>query len=122
MSSHKTLKGGWKEWTTFRVKVKLTEKQVQNLVEAGGYDDDNIGLSDEKRIREDLMENYLSFRNSMDNMLDLLGSIVVQDRLKNGLGTVKNNFVEPMNDYGKFLMEVLGSNETEGEESIEDFE
>ena len=103
------------------MKVKLTEKQLHNLVEVGGYDDDRIGLSDEKRIREELMENYLSFRNSMDNMLDLLGSIVVQDRLKNGLGTVKNNFVDPMNDYSKFLMEVLGRNETEGEESLEDF-
>tara|TARA_R110002051_G_scaffold177105_3_gene247063 strand:- start:1280 stop:1594 length:315 start_codon:yes stop_codon:yes gene_type:complete len=104
------------------VKVKLTEKQIQNLVEAGGYDDDNIGLSDEKRILEELMKNYVSFRQSMDGMIDLLGSIVVQDRLKERLGTVKNELVDPMNSYTKFAMEVLGRNEPEEEESSEDFE
>ena len=121
MSSYKTLKGGWKEWTTFKVKIKLTEKQIQNLVEVGGYDDDSVGLSDEKRIREELMENYYSFRTSMDDMLDLLGSIVVQDRLREGLATVKDEFVDPMNNYTKFLREVLDNNEHQ-EERPEDFE
>ena len=103
------------------MKVKLTEKQIQNLVEAGGYDDDNIGLSDEKRILEELMKNYVSFRQSMDGMIDLLGSIVVQDRLKERLGTVKKELGDPMNSYTNFTMEVLGRNEPE-EESSEDFE
>jgi len=104
------------------VKVKLTEKQIQNLVEAGGYDDDSIGMSDEKRIVGDLMENYMSFRKSMDGMLDLVGSIVVQDRLKNDLATVKDSFVDPMNGYGKFMMNVLGRNQPEEKENPEDFE
>jgi len=104
------------------VKVKLTEKQIQNLVEAGGYDDDSIGMSDEKRIVEDLMENYMSFRKSMDGMVDLVGSIVVQDRLKNDLATVKDSFVDPMNGYGKFMMDVLGRNQPEEKENPEDFE
>jgi len=104
------------------VKVKLTEKQIQNLVEAGGYDDDSIGMSDEKRIVGDLMENYMSFRKSMDGMLDLVGSIVVQDRLKNDLATVKDSFVDPMNGYGKFMMNVLGHNQPEEKENPEDFE
>ena len=122
MSSYKTLKDGWKELTNFKVKVKLTEKQIQNLVEAGGYDDDSIGMSDEKRIVEDLMENYMSFRKSMDGMVDLVGSIVVQDRLKNDLATVKDSFVDPMNGYGKFMMNVLGRNQPEEKENPEDFE
>ena len=104
------------------MKVKLTEKQIQNLVEAGGYDDDSIGMSDEKRIVEDLMENYMSFRKSMDGMVDLVGSIVVQDRLKNDLATVKDSFVDPMNGYGKFMMNVLGRNQPEEKENPEDFE
>jgi hypothetical protein len=104
------------------VKVKLTEKQIQNLVEAGGYDDDSIGMSDEKRIVGDLMENYMSFRKSMDGMVDLVGSIVVQDRLKNDLATVKDSFVDPMNGYGKFMMDVLGRNQPEEKENPEDFE
>ena len=104
------------------MKVKLTEKQIQNLVEAGGYDDDSIGMSDEKRIVGDLMENYMSFRKSMDGMLDLVGSIVVQDRLKNDLATVKDSFVDPMNGYGKFMMNVLGRNQPEEKENPEDFE
>lgn len=104
------------------MKVKLTEKQIQNLVEAGGYDDDSIGMSDEKRIVGDLMENYMSFRKSMDGMVDLVGSIVVQDRLKNDLATVKDSFVDPMNGYGKFMMDVLGRNQPEEKENPEDFE
>lgn len=104
------------------MKVKLTEKQIQNLVEAGGYDDDSIGMSDEKRIVGDLMENYMSFRKSMDGMVDLVGSIVVQDRLKNDLATVKDSFVDPMNGYGKFMMNVLGRNQPEEKENPEDFE
>ena len=122
MSSYKTHRDGLKEWTTFKVKVKLTEKQIQNLVEAGGYDDDSIGLSDEKRIVEELMKNYVLFRQSMDGITDLIGSIVVQDRLREDLTIVKNEFVDPMNSYTKFAMEVLGRNEPEEEESSEDFE
>ena len=104
------------------MKVKLTEKQIQNLVEAGGYDDDSIGLSDEKRIVEELMKNYVLFRQSMDGITDLIGSIVVQDRLREDLTIVKNEFVDPMNSYTKFAMEVLGNNERQEEESPEDFE
>ncbi len=79
-------------------------------------------MSDEKRIVEDLMENYMSFRKSMDGMVDLVGSIVVQDRLKNDLATVKDSFVDPMNGYGKFMMNVLGRNQPEEKENPEDFE
>lgn len=104
------------------MKVKLTEKQIQNLVEVGGYDDDNIGMSDEKRIVEALMKNYVLFRQAMDGMEDLLGSIIVQDRLKEGLGTIKNHFVDPMNSYTNFTMEVLGRNQPEEKENPEDFE
>jgi len=89
------------------MKVKLNNSQYQKLLnEVGGYDDPNIGAQDEEAMMKTLFENYMKFRDSMDVFSSLVEGILVQDRLKHELGKVRNDFVGPMNDYSKIMVQL----------------
>ena len=89
------------------MKIKVNKDQYKQLVtEVGGYDDPDIGYKDEEFIMKSLLENYMKFRESMDGLSELLPAIVVQDRLKNDLGNIRNSLVEPLNNYSKLMMKL----------------
>jgi|1_EtaG_2_1085319.scaffolds.fasta_scaffold01672_4 argonaute-like protein implicated in RNA metabolism and viral defense len=76
------------------------------LNEIGGYDDPEIGGKHEEFLMKSLLENYLSFRQSMDMLSELLPAIIVQDKLKNELADVANSLVEPMNNYTRLMRDI----------------
>ena len=101
------------------MKIKVNKGQYKQLVnEVGGYDDPNIGAQDEGAIMESLMENYFKFREAMDSLTELVPGIVVQDRLKNDLGEIRNRLVEPMNEYSKLMLQVKGESHDHPEDDL----
>jgi len=60
-----------------------------------------------------LIENYFKFRESMDDLSQLVPSILVQDALKNELGHIRNNLVEPMNKYSALMLKIKGQSQPE---------
>jgi hypothetical protein len=101
------------------MKIKMNKGQYKQLVnEVGGYDDPNIGAQDEEAIMKSLMENYLQFREAMDNITELVPGIVVQDRLKNELGDIRNSLVEPMNQYSALMLKIKGQSQERPEDDF----
>jgi hypothetical protein len=101
------------------MKIKVNKGQYKQLVnEVGGYDDPNIGAQDEEAIMKSLMENYLQFREAMDNITELVPGIVVQDRLKNELGDIRNSLVEPMNQYSALMLKIKGQSQERPEDDF----
>jgi len=101
------------------MKIKVNKGQYKQLVnEVGGYDDPNIGAQDEEAIMKSLMENYFQFREAMDNISELVPGIVVQDRLKNDLGAIRNNLVEPMNQYSQLMLKLKGQSQDRPEDDF----
>ena len=101
------------------MKIKLNEDQYKQLVnEVGGYDDPNIGAKDEEFIMKALLENYMNFRDSMDSLTELIPGIVVQDRLKNDLGNIRNSLVKPLNNYSKLMMKLKSDIERNPEDDF----
>lgn len=101
------------------MKIKVNKGQYKQLVnEVGGYDDPNIGAHDEEAIMKSLMENYFQFREAMDNITKLVPGIVVQDRLKNDLGNIRNSLVEPMNQYSSLMLKLKGQSQDRPEDDF----
>lgn len=89
------------------MKVKLNNSQYQKLLnEVGGYDDFNIGAEDEEALMKLLLDNYMKFRDSMNNLSTLIEGIYVQDKLKQELGEIRNDFVRPMNNFSKIMIQI----------------
>ena len=101
------------------MKIKVNKGQYKQLVnEVGGYDDPNIGAQDEGAIMESLIDNYFKFRDAMDNLSQLIPGIVVQDRLKNDLGNIRNGLVEPMNQYSSLMLKLKGQSQDRPEDDF----
>jgi hypothetical protein len=101
------------------MKIKVNKGQYKQLVnEVGGYDDPTIGASDEGAIMKSLIENYFQFREAMDNLSELVPAIVVQDRLKNDLGNIRNSLVEPMNQYSQLMLKLKGQSQDRPEDDF----
>ena len=101
------------------MKIKLNEDQYKQLVkEVGGYDDPNIGAEDEKALLENILKNYMLFRDAMDNLGEFIPGIVVQDRLKNDLGNIRNSLVKPLNNYSKLMMKLKSDIERNPEDDF----
>ena len=101
------------------MKIKVNKGQYKQLVtEVGGYDDPDIGAKDEEFIMKSLLENYMNFRDSMDSLTELIPGIVIQDRLKNDLGNIRNSLVEPLNKYSMLMMKLKGDAESHSEDDF----
>ena len=90
---------------------KYTQEDILEQIELheiGGYDDPEIGGKHEEFLMKSLLENYLSFRDSMDSLGELLPEIIVQDKLKNELANIANDLVEPMNNYTSLIRNIHG--------------
>lgn len=96
--------------------IKLTKKQLENLLnEAGGYDDPFTGMRDEKAIVSKVVEAYMHLRQGMDMLGELKQGIVVQDRLREDLGQVRNLLVEPMNEFADIMVKIFPQSGLQGQ-------
>ena len=101
------------------MKIKVNKGQYKQLVnEVGGYDDPNIGAEDEQAIMKSVMVTYFKFREAMDDLTQLVPGIVVQDHLKNDLGDIRNNLVEPLNQYSALMLKIKGESQSQSEEDF----
>jgi hypothetical protein len=98
------------------MKIKLSEEQYKALInEIGGYDDPIIGMQDESSIIKQILEAHTHLKQGMDILTRLIPGIIVQDRLRSELSYVRNQLVDPMNEFNGLLRRIMG-NQGQGHE------